>query len=206
MIKLHIAGPEEDGPPSAHAAQKVAAERRKRDFLLQRRHQPSEKGRMIRARNFPLFFMGLSTAAVAAQSLGVFGGWGAFAETGRCYAISQPVEARSGAPWHPFASVGHWPARRTGGQLHVRLSGEKRQGSAVLLRIDGHSFQLVGGGRDAWAPDSRADQEIQTAMRTGLDMIVETRSTDGTAIRDYYGLRGAATAMDAAAIACVARR
>jgi len=162
---------------------------------------------MIRARFFPLFFMGLSAAASAAtQSLGVFGAWGAFAETGRCYAISQPVEPRAEAPWRPFASVGHWPSRRTGGQLHVRLSGAKRQGSAVLLRIDGRSFQLVGGARDAWAPDARADQEIQTAMRTGLDMIVETRSTEGTAIRDHYGLRGAATAMDAAAIACIPRR
>jgi hypothetical protein len=76
----------------------------------------------------------------------------------------------------------------------------------VLLRIDGRSFQLVGGGRDAWAPDPRADQEIQAALRTGIDMVVETRATDGAAVRDHYRLRGAATAMDAAAIACVPRR
>jgi cytochrome c len=87
----------------------------------------------------------------------------------------------------------------------VRLSREKRPGSAVLARIDGRSFQLAGGGRDAWAPDAAADGEIQAAMRTGLDLIVETRSTLGRLVRDHYRLRGAATAIDAAAVACAHR-
>ena len=162
---------------------------------------------MIRARRFSFLFIALASATAAApQSLGVFGGWGAFAGDGRCYAISEPAEAVTALPWRPFASVGHWTSRRAGGQLHVRLSREKRQGSAVLLRIDGRSFQLTGGGRDAWAPDGGADAEIQTAMRTGIDLVVETRAADGLQVRDLYRLRGAATAMDAAAIACAPRR
>ena len=156
-------------------------------------------------RNFVLLFIGMASAAAAQpRSLGIFGGWGAFRGDGRCYAITQPFEGLPADGWQAFASVGHWPARG-GGQLHIRLSREKRQGSAVLLRIDGRSFQLIGGGRDAWAPDPRADQEIQAAMRTGIDMIVETRSTQGAVVRDHYRLRGAATAMDAAAIACIRR-
>jgi hypothetical protein len=157
----------------------------------------------------PLLLLSLALAAPAAaqpRPLGIFGSWGAFAGDGRCYAISAPFEAPAAAGWRPFAAVGHWPARHAGGELHVRLSRDKRQGSAVLLRIDGRSFQLLSGGRDAWAPDVRADQEIQAAMRTGLDMVVETRSAEGLAVRDHYRLRGAATAMDAAAIACVRRR
>ena len=156
-----------------------------------------------------LLLLSLALAAPAAaqpQSLGIFGSWGVFSGAGRCYAITAPFEAPAAAGWRPFAAIGHWPARHAGGQLHVRLSRDKRQGSAVLLRIDGRSFQLLGGGRDAWAPDVRADQEIQAAMRTGLDMVVETRSAEGLAVRDHYRLRGAATAMDAAAIACVRRR
>lgn len=138
------------------------------------------------------------------QTLGVFGGWGAFRDGGRCYAITQPREAAEAQGGQPFASVGIWPGRR-GGQLHIRLSREKRQGSAVLLRIDGRAFQLVGGGYDAWAPDARADAEIQAAMRTGLALVVETRSAQGLIVRDLYGLRGAATAIDAAALACARR-
>lgn len=162
---------------------------------------------MIRGR----FLLLLAVAAAAPawaqpQSLGAFGNWAAFRDAGRCYAITQPYQAPEAQGWQPFASVGTWPGRGRGGQLHVRLSRETRTGSAVLLRIDGRTFQLTGAGRDAWAPDGRADAEIQMAMRTGIDLVVETRAADGLAARDLYRLRGAATAMDAAAIACAPRR
>ncbi len=161
---------------------------------------------MIRSRNFLFLFIAMGAAATAApRALGIFGSWGAFQNEGRCYAIAEPYDSPPAQNWHPFAAIGHWPARRGGGELHIRLSREKRPGSAVLLNVDGRSFQLLGGGRDAWASDPRADQEIQAAMRSGIDMMVETRSTDGQLIRDHYRLRGAATAMDAAAIACVRR-
>lgn len=152
-----------------------------------------------------LFAMAAAPAAAQRQSLGIFGEWAAFQDAGRCYAITEPHEAPPPQGWRPFASVGHWPGRG-GGQLHLRLSREKRRGSAVFGRIDGRSFQLIGGGRDAWAADPRADAEIQAAMRTGMDLVVETRSTQGVLVRDHYRLRGAATAMDAAAIACATRR
>jgi hypothetical protein len=150
--------------------------------------------------------MAAASAAAQQQPLGIFGMWGAFQGGGRCYAIAQPFRAPPAEGWRPYAAVGHWPAQRIRGQLHVRLSREKRPGSAVLLRIDGRSFQLRGGGRDAWAPDARADVEILSAMRTGMDMVVETRSARGQLVRDQYRLRGAATAMDAAALACRPRR
>lgn len=156
---------------------------------------------------FVLCFVGLAAPALAQrESLGIFSLWGAFRDSGRCYAIAQPLQSPRPEGWQPFASVAFQPARGVRGQVHVRLSREKRPGSAVLLRIDGRSFQLVAGARDAWAPDPRADAEIRTAMRTGLEMTVETRSTRGALVRDQYRLRGAATAIDAAAIACAGRR
>lgn len=155
---------------------------------------------------FALFLAAAAPAAAQPQSLGIFSTWGAFRDGGRCYAIAQPYRAPPALAWRPFAAIGHWPGRGGGGQLHIRLSREKRPASAVLARIDGRSFQLVGGGRDAWAPDLRADVEIQATMRTGIDLVVETRATDGRLVRDQYQLRGAATAMDAAAIACARRR
>lgn len=161
---------------------------------------------MVRLRNFFWAACILATPALGQrQSLGVFGTWGAFRDANRCYAIAAPYQAPEPQGWRPFASIGYWPDRSGGGQLHVRLSREKRQGSAVLVRIDGRSFQLVGGGRDAWTPDGRADDEIMTAMRTGIEMVVVTRAVGGIVVRDHYRLRGAATAMDAAAIACLQR-
>lgn len=149
---------------------------------------------------------GLAAPAFAQrESLGIFSLWGAFRDNGRCYAIAQPFQSPRPEGWQPFVSVAYQPSLRLRGQLHVRLSREKRSGSAVLLRIDGRSFQLLAGARDAWAPDARADAEIRTAMRTGLDLVVETRSTRGALVRDHYRLRGAATAIDAAAVACARR-
>ncbi|HEX8535493.1 MAG TPA: hypothetical protein VF662_15120 [Allosphingosinicella sp.] len=107
--------------------------------------------------------------------------------------------------WRPFASVAFWPGRGVKGQVHFRLSRTKRPGSAVLLRIDDRTFQLFAGGADAWAADARGDAEIVSAMRSGIDMTLETRSDRGALVRDYYQLRGAATAIDAAAIGCARR-
>jgi hypothetical protein len=157
----------------------------------------------VRSPNFLfLFLLMAAPAAAQQQSLGIFGTWGAFRDPDRCYAITQPYRAPAAEGWQPFVAVGHWPTRRLGGQVHVRLSREKRAGSAVLLRIDGQTFQLRGGGRDAWAPDNRADAQIVAAMRTGVELTVETRSVRGQLVRDQYRLRGAATAIDAAALAC----
>lgn len=152
-----------------------------------------------------LALLSVPAAAQPREALGVFGSWGAFRSGGACYAIAAPWQAPD-PEGRPSVSVAHWPARRISGQLHVRLSREKREGSAVLLRIDGRVFQLIGAGRDAWAPDAAADAQIRDAMRTGVDMIVETRTSRGALARDQYRLRGAATAMDAAAIACAPRR
>jgi hypothetical protein len=141
-------------------------------------------------------------AAAQLQSLGIFQTWGAFREPDRCWAITEPYRSPRPEGWRPFASIGYWPASGVRSQVHFRLSREKRPGSAVLLRIDDLTFQLQGGGNNAWAPDRRADADIVAAMRTGLEMNVETRSVRGTFVRDSYRLRGAATAIDAAAIAC----
>ena len=161
---------------------------------------------MIGRLTFPLYFMALATPAGAQpQSLGIFGTWGAFRAPDRCYAIAEPNQSPRPAEGRGFASVGYWPSRSAGGQAYFRLSRAKREGSAVLLRIDDRTFQLRGGGADAWAADSAADSELVSAMRTGIEMSVETRSAGGALVRDSYRLRGAATAIDAAAIACARR-
>ena len=151
-----------------------------------------------------LLLLAASPAWGQRQSLGVFGAWGAFRDGGRCYAIAEPADAPAAEGWRPFASVGHWPGRR-GGQLHIRLSRAKRAGSAVLARIDGRSFQLVGGGRDAWARTAAATPRSGGDAHR-LDLLIQTRSTAGRLVSDHYRLRGAATAIDAAAIACAPRR
>jgi hypothetical protein len=157
---------------------------------------------------FVLVLLGLATPVAAQrQSLGIYFQWGAFRDEGpkRCFALAEPHRSPKAEGWRPFASISFWPGMGVRGQVHFRLSRNKRPGSAVLLRIDDRTYQLFAGGPNAWARDARGDAEIVAAMRTGIDMIVETRSDRGALVRDYYQLRGAATAIDAAAVACARR-
>jgi hypothetical protein len=166
--------------------------------------QRSDQERVLRPAFLALICLAAAATPALAQRrpLGTWFFWGAFQDNERCFAIAEPQSASADQGQRPFASVAWWPGRGLAGQVHVRLGREKRQGSAVLLRIDGRTFQLVSGPRDAWAPDARADAEIVAAMRSGIDLTIETRSARGLSMRDSYRLRGAATAIDAAAIAC----
>jgi len=145
--------------------------------------------------------------AAPRDALGVFEAWGAFRDAAppRCFAIAEPVRLRHGATWQPFATVADWPASGVRRQVHVRLREAKRQGAPVTLSIGDRHFALVGNGADAWAPDPRADAAIVAAMRSGSSMSVETEDGAGKPLVDVYRLRGAATAIDAATLACARR-
>lgn len=156
--------------------------------------------------------LGLATApAVALEpsrlSLGVFDRWGAFAdaEPPRCYAIAQPVQAGGASHWRPFASIATWPKRGAHNQLHIRLSRERDPRAAVTLSVGERRFVLIAGQADAWSPDKRTDAAVVAAIRSGRSMSVESLGKSGQPFADVYTLRGAATAIDAAALGCAAR-
>lgn len=163
-----------------------------------------------------LAFAALAVAvpAGAKESLGVFDRWGAFTDSSppRCYAIAEPVQAGGAAGWRPFASIATWPgpAGPGGGgsvrnQLHIRLSRARNPQSRVTLSVGERRFELVAGNADAWAPDARTDAAIVAAIRASRSMSVETLAKSGQPFADTYALRGAATAIDAAALGCVGK-
>ncbi len=141
--------------------------------------------------------------AAPREVIGVHFGWGAFRDGGRCSAMTEPQRRSTNDDARPHAAITFAPAENLRGQFYVRLRRPGRDGSAVLLRIDGTPFQLLARGADAWSPSARADAAIVQAIRTGVSMTVESRTTRGATVRDLYLLRGAATAIDAAAITCL---
>lgn len=158
-------------------------------------------------RLWPLSLLVLASPAMSARtSLGMFDGWGAFRDDSpsRCFAIARPVRGGSGK-WQPFASIATWPQVRVRGQVHIRLGREKLSSANVTLTISDRRFAMVAGGADVWAPDPRVDAAIVAMMRSAPSMSVETRAATGAGFADVYALKGAATAMDAAALGCVGR-
>jgi hypothetical protein len=139
--------------------------------------------------------------AAPRETIGVYGAWGAFSDASprRCFAIAQPVDPaqRSGS-----LSIANWPGQNIRNQLHVRLSRPRAATARVTLSIGERRFDLVAGDSDAWAPDARTDAAIVAAMRSGRSMSVEALGRDGSPFADTYALTGAATAIDAAALAC----
>ena len=141
--------------------------------------------------------------AQARDALGVFEGWGAFkdAQPLRCFAIAEPVR-NAGGKWRPFASISHWPGQGVRGQVHIRLSREKRADAEVTITVDDRSAKLIGSGADAWAANKRLDASIIAAIRSGRSMSISTVAATGGGFADTYALKGAATAIDAAALGC----
>lgn len=88
------------------------------------------------------------------------------------------------------------------GQVHFRLSRERFAKTQVILGIGVRRFTLLAGSTDAWAPDKRMDAVIIAAIRSGIGMSVRGVAKNGAAFADVYALRGAATAIDAAALGC----
>ncbi|WP_447726887.1 hypothetical protein [Sphingomonas koreensis] len=138
------------------------------------------------------------------ESLGVFDSWGAFRDAAplRCYAISQPPQGvRAGA----FASVANWPRAEARNQIHIRLSRRRDPRAKVTLAVGERRFELMAGPSDAWAPDPLTDAAIVAAIRSSRSMSVESMASGGGAFADVYALKGAATAIDAAAMGCARR-
>ena len=152
-----------------------------------------------------LLALALQLAAEGRRSIGVYAGWGAFRDVAppRCFAISEPLG--EALPTRPFASIATWPSEGQRAQLHVRLSRPRSGSARVTLSIGERRFELLAGSADAWSPDARTDRAIVAAMRGGRSMSVESVSRAGRPFADVYALRGAATAIDAAAIACAGR-
>ncbi|WP_066798756.1 invasion associated locus B family protein [Sphingomonas soli] len=149
--------------------------------------------------------LALILALLPRDALGTYGGWGAFRDAPplRCYAIAKPVERHSAS--QPFASIANWPRDGVRNQLHIRLSRARAANARVTLSIGERRFELKAGDADAWAPDARTDAAVVAAIRSGRSMSVETVAANGAPFADTYALKGAATAIDAAALGCAGR-
>jgi hypothetical protein len=145
-----------------------------------------------------------ATPVFAKERLGAWQSWAAFrdAETPRCYAIGAPAES-SGE--RGYVSVGFWPKRGLGHQIYVHLSRARSENSGITLSAGGRRFRLIAKGDYGWAKDRQTDMAIIAAIRSSQSLSITSIARDGRSIVDAYATRGAASAIDAAALECAAR-
>jgi hypothetical protein len=129
-------------------------------------------------------------AATGPVGIGQFGRWGAFRDEGRqvCYAVALPLGSEGSAA--VIAPPG--PPR-----LELRLGHPARPGT-VTATIDGRRFALAGGERS-----EITRRAIVVALRNGGRLRVTARDDRGRSIAREYPLRGFASALDAATLACL---
>lgn len=146
----------------------------------------------------------LALPVMAKDRLGVYQSWVAFRDpaTPRCYAIAAPEESVGKEQHSPYLSIGFWPRRGVTHQIYVRLSRDKSTNSVITLSAGGRRFRLTGNTTGGWASDRQMDLAIVAAMRTSNALSVESVGRDGRPIVDAYALRGAPSAIDAAALGC----
>lgn len=151
--------------------------------------------------------LALTAPLMAKDSLGVFSTWAAFrdASVPRCYAIAEAAPSTRSRDFEPYVAIANWPARRIRSQVHFRLSRELRANTRVTLRIGRTSFRLMAGRADAWARDATMDRAILDAIRKADSMTVYATDAKGRRFSNTYPLAGAATAIDAATLACTRR-
>jgi hypothetical protein len=161
----------------------------------------------VRARHLLLALVMLTAPLAAKDRLGVYQDWAAFrdAETPRCYAIAAPEETIGTPDRKAYLSIGFWPKKRIGHQIYVRLSRERSSNSGVTVSVGGRRFRLIPSPTGGWAVDRAMDLAIVAAIRSSASLSVESLGRDGRSIVDAYALRGAPSAIDAAALGCVVR-
>lgn len=152
---------------------------------------------------------GWAGPALARDTLGIFGGWGAFRDDGlsgggtRCFAIARPSESNRKAQKPAFAAIGVWPDRGVRGRLYIRLGRERARNATVTMTLGGRRFRLAGGRATLYAADREMDRAIIAAMRSATSFSIETLARDGRPLVEAYDLKGAPTAIDAARVGCL---
>ena len=159
---------------------------------------------MARLGAVPFLFLAASGAAQPLRTVAAEGTWATFAGNDGCQAMTAALLPARKMKVQARITVA-FDTRRGGrkGEVAVRLNRPARAGSNVMLTVGKEPFLLAGRGDMAWSRGPAQEAAIIAAMRRGGGMRAEARDLAGRRIVDRYDLRGAATAIDAAAACSV---
>lgn len=150
-------------------------------------------------------------ADVKREHLGDYKDWSTFKdepEGGKsvCYMISQPKQAAAlpdGAERNSaFVMISHWPGRGEFGVVRLNSGFDYRRGAAVLLSVDGRTYELYGKDQDAWTFGLDDDAKIVASMKRGVKAEVSAKAARGFDATDVFSLQGFTAAYNRISVAC----
>jgi hypothetical protein len=154
----------------------------------------------MQMRLFSLLGLALLTAtpALARDSLGVFGDWGAFRQRGSCYATTASSSAAQGRTAPAYLTVTLWAGSRSP-QVMLGLGVAAK---SARLTAGGAGFTPNVRGDAAWMPDSQGDGLLIAALAASSTASVSMVSPRGNRLTDRFSLAGFNEAWRAAQAAC----
>ncbi len=153
-----------------------------------------------------------TAAAAAADVIGTFGDWTAFADKedgGKfCYIGSAPTKSagKYKKRGDVYILVTNRPAEKKTGVVSVTTGYAYKQGSEAEVAVGAATFRLFTDRDTAWTYDKDGDRALVRAMKAGLSMVVNGTSAKGTKTTDTYSLKGFSAAYRAIGIACGMKR
>lgn len=142
------------------------------------------------------------------EEISVNGDWAAYRlmEDGKkvCYMVSRPVKDEGAYKKRDdiFALITHRPSQNTKDVFSYIAGYTYKESGDATVTIDSKRFVLFTQGDTAWAPDAATDRELAKAIQSGSRMVVEGKSSRGTATKDTFSLKGATAAYKAISAEC----
>ncbi len=146
----------------------------------------------------------MAVSASMAQSptkINQFNAWGAYSYKNGgnkvCYVLSIPTKKEPADRDHGdiFFLVSQKPGQNVSYEPQVEVGYPFKEGSNVIVDIDGKSFSMFTKGRNAWVENAAMEPALVKAMRAGRSMNVSAKSRRGTGTSYTYSLSGITAAL-----------
>ena len=154
----------------------------------------------------------LSCAAHAAEEpklLGEYGDWSAWMDTDRgniiCYMSSMPKkdEGKYTKRGDIYTVITHRPAEKSFDEVSFVAGYTFDTKAPLTIKIGNQTFKnTFTDGDKGWMINTDEDHKIVAAMKRGDRMIVDGKSSRGTATKDTYSLKGFTTAYQTISAKC----
>ena len=154
----------------------------------------------------------MATAANAVeqpQLLGEFGDWTAWTYNDRgniiCYMASSPKkdEGKYTKRGDIYTVVTHRPKEKAFDEVSFVAGYTYQKKAPLTIKIGDKTFRnTFTDGDKGWMISNAEDQKLVAAMKRGSRMIVDGKSSRGTATKDTYSLKGFSNAYQTISAKC----